>query len=96
MTEDDDDVAVTTPEQFKALGHPTRHRLLFALGRGEATISQLAATLGSNKGNVSHHLKVLARAGLVQAASTRTVRGGTEQYYRRAFTRLAYDDAATT
>jgi DNA-binding transcriptional ArsR family regulator len=59
MTEDARDVAVTTPEQFKALGHPMRHRLLFALGRDEATISQLAATLGSNKGNISHHLRVL-------------------------------------
>ena len=96
MTEVGHDVAVTTPEQFKALGHPMRHRLLFALGRGEATISQLAATLGSNKGNISHHLKVLTWAGLVQAAGTRTVRGGTEQYYRRAFTSLTYDDAATT
>jgi DNA-binding transcriptional ArsR family regulator len=96
MTEDAHPVAVTTPEQFKALGHPMRHRLLFALGQGEATISQLAATLGSNKGNVSHHLKVLAAAGLVQAAGTRTVRGGTEQYYRRAFASLSYDDAAAT
>jgi len=96
MTEDDHDVTVTTPEQFKALGHPMRHQLLFALGRGEATISQLAAALGSNKGNISHHLKVLARAGLVQAAGTRTVRGGTEQYYRRTFASLTYDDAATT
>jgi DNA-binding transcriptional ArsR family regulator len=96
MTEDARDVAVTTPEQFKALGHPMRHRLLFALGQGEATISQLATTLGSNKGNISHHLKVLAGAGLVEAAGTRTVRGGTEQYYRRAFVRLTYDDAAST
>jgi DNA-binding transcriptional ArsR family regulator len=96
MTEDDHEVAVTTPEQFKALGHPMRHRLLFALGQGEATISQLAAALGSNKGNVSHHLKVLAGAGLVQAAGTRTVRGGTEQYYRRVFARLSYDDPAAT
>ena len=96
MTEDDHGVTVTTPEQFKALGHPMRHRLLLALGRGEATISQLAATLGSNKGNISHHLKVLAGAGLVQATGTRTVRGGTEQYYRRAFTSLTFDDAATT
>ena len=96
MTEDDHDVAVTTPEQFKALGHPTRHQLLFTLGRGEATISQLATALGTNKGNISHHLKVLARAGLVQAAGTRTVRGGTEHYYRRAFASLTYDDAATT
>ena len=96
MTEDDHGVTVTTPEQFKALGHPMRHRLLLALGQGEATISQLAVTLGSNKGNVSHHLKVLNAAGLTEATGTRTVRGGTEQYYRRAFTSLAFDDAAST
>jgi hypothetical protein len=30
----EDDVAgVTMPEQFNALGHPMRHRLLFALGQ---------------------------------------------------------------
>ena len=93
---DDDVIAVTTPGQFKALGHPTRHRLLFALGQGEATISQLAVALDSNKGNVAHHLKVLVDAGLVRASSARTVRGGTEQYYRRASRGLRYDDAATT
>jgi DNA-binding transcriptional ArsR family regulator len=96
MPEDDRTVAVSTPQQFKALAHPMRHRLLFTLGRGEATISQLAALLGSNKGNISHHLNVLAGAGLVQAAGTRTVRGGTERYYRRAFASLTYDDTATT
>jgi DNA-binding transcriptional ArsR family regulator len=94
--EDDDVAVVVTPEQFKALGHPMRHRLLFALGQGEATISQLAAALGSNKGNVAHHLKVLADAGLVRPSATRTVRGGTEQYYRRASRGLSYNDAATT
>jgi DNA-binding transcriptional ArsR family regulator len=73
-----------------------RHRLLFALGREEATISQLAAMLRSNKGNVAHHLKVLVEAGLVQPAGTRTVRGGTERYYRRAVRGLSYDDASIT
>lgn len=93
----EDDVArITTPEQFKALGHPMRHRLLFALGQGQATISQLAAALGSNKGNIAHHLKVLAAAGLVRPAGTRQVRGGTEQYYQRASRGLKYDNAATT
>ena len=97
MEDDEDDIAaVTAPQQFKALGHPMRHRLLFALGRGEATISQLAATLGSNKGNIAHHLKVLADAGLVRPAGTRQVRGGTEQYYQRAARGLKYDDAAAT
>lgn len=94
--EEEDVTAITTPQQFKALGHPMRHRLLFALGQGEATISQLAATLGSNKGNIAHHLKVLTDAGLALPAGTRRVRGGTEQYYRRAHRVLEFHDAATT
>jgi DNA-binding transcriptional ArsR family regulator len=94
--EDEDVAAVATPQQFKALGHPMRHRLLFALGQGEATISQLAATLGSNKGNIAHHLKVLTDAGLALPAGTRRVRGGTEQYYRRAHRALQFHDAAIT
>lgn len=95
--EEDDVARVTTPEQFKALGHPVRHRLLFALGQGgQATISQLAAALGSNKGNIAHHLKVLTDAGLAVPAGTRQVRGGTERYYRRAHRALQFHDAATT
>ena len=87
---------VATAEQFKALGHPMRHRLLFALGRGQATISQLAAALESNKGNVAHHLGVLERASLVRRAGTRQVRGGTEQYFERASPGLKFADPDTT
>ena len=62
--DDDGEVArISTAAQFKALGHPMRHRLLLALGQGQATISQLAAALGSNKGNIAHHLKVLDGRG---------------------------------
>jgi DNA-binding transcriptional ArsR family regulator len=92
----DEVAAISSPAQFKALGHPMRHRLLFALGRENATISQLAAMLGSNKGNIAHHLRVLVDAGLVQPTGTRKVRGGTEQYYRRAVRGLSYDDARIT
>jgi DNA-binding transcriptional ArsR family regulator len=92
----EDVVAVGKPEQFKALGHPMRHRLLFALGQSEATISQLAASLDSNKGNVAHHLKVLVDAGLVEPAGTRHVRGGTEKYYRRTFHSLQFEDHGLT
>jgi DNA-binding transcriptional ArsR family regulator len=94
--EEEDVAEVVTPQQFKALGHPMRHRLLFALGQGEATISQLAATLGSNKGNIAHHLKVLTEAGLAVPAGTRQVRGGTERYYRRAHRAVEFHDIATT
>lgn len=90
---------ITTAAQYKALGHPLRHRLLFALGQEPATISQLAAALDTAKGNVSHHLGVLRDAGMVQVAGRRQVRGGTEQYYRRTARRLHFqgnDDATST
>jgi DNA-binding transcriptional ArsR family regulator len=86
----DDELEVSTPEQYKALGHPMRHRLLFALGQQAATISQLAVMLGTRKGNVAHHLGVLRDAGLVTVVETRQVRGGTEHYYRRAAQRLHF------
>ncbi|MFI7606688.1 ArsR/SmtB family transcription factor [Micromonospora sp. NPDC049366] len=84
----DEQLEITSPEQFKALGHPFRHRLLFALGQWPATISQLAASLGAAKGTVAHHLGVLRDAGMVRVVHTRPVRGGTEQYYQRVARRL--------
>ncbi|MFG1953654.1 ArsR/SmtB family transcription factor [Micromonospora sp. NPDC048830] len=77
-----------TPAHFRALAHPFRHRLLFALGSGPATISQLATRLGAGKGTVAHHLKVLTEAGMARIAHTRQVRGGTEQYHERSYRRL--------
>ncbi len=84
-------LTITSPEQYRALGHPLRHRLLFALGQQPATISQLAGALDSHKGNIAHHLKVLRDAGLVAVTHTRQVRGGTEQYYQRTARRLRLD-----
>lgn len=86
--QDEDVQQISTSLQHSALAHPVRQRLLFALSARPSTISRLAAQLGVNKGGVSHHLKVLCEAGLVQDAGTRTVRGGTEKYYRRAAERL--------
>ncbi|WUJ68844.1 helix-turn-helix domain-containing protein [Kribbella soli] len=90
MAEIVDHLEVSSAAQFKALGHPLRHRLLFALGQEAATISQLAAALGTAKGNVAHHLGVLRDAGMVHVAETRQVRGGTEQYYRRSVRRFDF------
>ncbi len=81
----------TGPRYAKAMSHPARHRLLFELGDDGATISQLANRLATNKGNVAHHLNVLAQAGLVRRGRTRTVRGGTEQYFVRAARRFRFD-----
>lgn len=81
---------IRTARQAHALAHPARHRLLAALGDGEATVSQLSHRLATNKGNVAHHLGQLARAGLVRRGRTQTVRGGTEQYFVKVAERITF------
>ena len=78
----------TDPGQLKALAHPLRNRIIFALGAEGSTVSQLAKSLSTNKGNVAHHLAVLEEVGLVRRGDRRQVRGGTEQYFLRVARRL--------
>lgn len=59
---------------FKALGDPTRVRLLSLIAAGpdgEACICDLTEPVGLSQGTVSHHMKLLTEAGLV----TREQRG---------------------
>lgn len=52
-----------------ALAHPFRARMMDALTvDGPSTASMLAARTGQAVGNASHHLRVLADAGLVEEA----------------------------
>jgi DNA-binding transcriptional ArsR family regulator len=52
-----------------ALSHPFRARMMDALKvDGPSTASMLASRTGQAVGNASHHLKVLAEAGLVEEA----------------------------
>jgi DNA-binding transcriptional ArsR family regulator len=91
----DDIERISTPQQHRALAHPARQRMLFRLGREAATLSRLAADLGISKGSAAYHLKVLREAGLVHLESTRKVRGGTEEYFRRSFERIRLDGDET-
>ena len=50
---------------FSALADPTRRAILERLGRGEATVLELAAPFSMSLPAVSKHLKVLERAGLI-------------------------------
>jgi DNA-binding transcriptional ArsR family regulator len=84
----DNDLVLRESAQFKALGHPLRHRLLIALRQRPATLAQLASALHSTKGTVGYHVKILQDAGLVAMGVSRKVRGGTEQYYEPTSSRL--------
>ena len=56
---------------FRALADPTRRRILEHLVAGPASAGDLARRLGLPRVNVSHHLSVLAAAGLVDQRQRR-------------------------
>lgn len=71
LTPDD---AEKVARAFKAIGDPTRVMLLSLISRsegGEACICDLTEPVGLSQGTVSHHMKLLAEAGLI----TREQRG---------------------
>ena len=59
-------VAELIAERFRALGDATRIRLLDALREGPATAGELQHAIGSSQQNVSRHLGVLLRLGIVR------------------------------
>jgi DNA-binding transcriptional ArsR family regulator len=52
-------------ERFRVLGEPMRIRLLEALREGEASVRDLQEATGASQQNISQHLGVLLRAGIV-------------------------------
>ena len=51
---------------FNALAHPARRSILSRLAtHGESTITELSAPFDMSQPAVSHHIKVLERAGLI-------------------------------
>ncbi|BCV25835.1 metalloregulator ArsR/SmtB family transcription factor [Gelria sp. Kuro-4] len=52
---------------FKALAHPTRLKILELLKGGELCVCELIPRLGLEQSNVSQHLAVLRREGLVSS-----------------------------
>jgi DNA-binding transcriptional ArsR family regulator len=61
---------------FKALGEPTRVRIILALTVGELCVCDLAEVLGMSQSAVSHQLRVLRNLSLV-----RNRREGKEVFY---------------
>jgi DNA-binding transcriptional ArsR family regulator len=64
---------------FQALSEPTRLQILNLLRGGERNVGELAELCGFTAANVSRHLNLLARHGLVARESR-----GTSVYYRIA------------
>jgi len=74
---------ITRPDQLHALGDATRWRILGRLLEGPASIQELARSLGAAKGTISHHVRVLDRAGMIRLVEQHKVRGVVEKRYAR-------------
>ncbi|MBI1844618.1 MAG: metalloregulator ArsR/SmtB family transcription factor [Actinobacteria bacterium] len=67
----------------KALGNGRRAELVDVLAQGERSVEVLASEVGQSMANTSHHLQVLARAGLVASR-----RDGSHVHYRLSSERV--------
>ena len=54
-------------ESFKALGDPTRLRIMALLFNGERTVGDLAGHLAVSQSAVSHQLRLLRNLDIVRA-----------------------------
>src|SRR6266536_3013586 len=68
----------------QALGSGRRAEIVDVLAQGERSVEEIATEIDQSLANTSHHLQLLARAGLV-----RPRREGTRVYYRLASDRVA-------
>jgi ArsR family transcriptional regulator, arsenate/arsenite/antimonite-responsive transcriptional repressor len=76
----DETSAASLAQVFKALGDPVRLRLVSLIGArqgGEVCVCDLTSAFDLTQPTISHHLKVLREAGLIDSE-----RRGTWVYYR--------------
>lgn len=67
----------TTADAFNAIAEARRRDILDLLAKGERSVSELATTLALAQPQVSKHLAVLAKVGLVSAR-----KAGQQRFYR--------------
>jgi ArsR family transcriptional regulator len=72
-----DDLVDLIAARFRALGEPTRIKLLDRLRDGEATVLELTELVGTTQQNVSKHLRLLQQLGIVARR-----KDGNFAYYR--------------
>jgi len=66
----------TQADICKTLAQPKRIRMIHELRKGEGSVGQLSAKLGTSQPNISQHLAIMRKRGIVK-----TRREGTTIYY---------------
>ncbi|MBN2441427.1 MAG: winged helix-turn-helix transcriptional regulator [Spirochaetales bacterium] len=75
-------ISLTDHEQIKAYVHPTRIKILNLLAEKKRTVSGIARELGVHPANITHHIKLLEKTGLIQLVEKRDIGKNIEKYYR--------------
>ena len=83
-----------SPERLKAMGDPTRAKILRILEDGPASAKQLSTAMSMTHGKVGHHVKVLREAGMIEVVEERRVRAVTEKFYGLTYDSLTMDERA--
>ncbi len=52
---------------MQAISHPMRLKIIGAIGRGEKIVTHIMEEVGSSQSNISQHVEVLRKAGIVQS-----------------------------
>lgn len=79
----DEETTKAVADAMKQLGDPSRLKIFWLLCHAEECVLNIAYIVGMTSPAVSHHLKLLKDAGLVE-----TRREGKEMYYKAADTAL--------
>jgi DNA-binding transcriptional ArsR family regulator len=81
-------LVVATAEGTRAYLHPARMRILGYLADRRMTVTQVARELGIHPANITHHFKLLEKAGLIKLVEKVDLGRVTEKYYRAAARRF--------
>ena len=82
--QDQDRVFESVAELFAVLSTPIRLKIISAVCNGEKNVSQLLAEIDTTQPNMSQHLSMLYRCGVLSKR-----RDGTQVYYRLQSERVA-------
>lgn len=75
-TDLDEETLFVVSQTFKALGDPTRIRILHLLSKKECSVNEIANTLNLGQSTVSHQLRFLKNLRVVKSR-----RAGTTMFY---------------
>ncbi len=53
-------------EKLRVLSDPTRLKIILSLKRGRKNVSELVKIVGGTQANISKHLKILERGGIIK------------------------------